>query len=573
MKKFLVLILSVILALSMALPSFAQGYVMPEDSPVTAQSAYFFNLDTGAVVLDFNSDEQRDIASLTKLMTALLLIENIDDLDGTIITSPSSIYVSPITNSNSSTADIYPNEQVTARSLLYGILLPSGNEAAQIAAYYLGGENSENFYVMMNERAAQLGCTNTNFTNPHGLQGLEYDNYSSAKDLALIAAKCWEYDIFREVVGTESYNMPFTNIHTYAQNPDSPDTAYTIYNTNSMLRDTNTAVYRDYIKGMKTGATTAAGRTFASVAVNDDGETYIGIVLGSPYNNSPEGFSYSFHDTAFIYDWIFDNFSVQQPVQKVQPISEVAVELSSQTDVLSLLPAQDFEIVLPTDGSEYAQQLDVQIQEIEQAIREARQEAANDGIDLDSEENEAIEQQINPILPDTLMYEFNIPESVDAPIKQGDVIGSFTISMNGNVLDEIDLVASQDVNRNFLLFLVDWVGGFFESLYFRVVIGLTILYILVLVVIVKLMQVKYINGSPRRRKGKKGKKNKKDKSTNEQQAFTQDEWEKVSLQKEKEEDWTNLVEVDRIPPKARKAFFKSKQKQEKTKQSDKNIKD
>ncbi len=571
MKKYSALLLIIILAFAMATPGFAAGYVMPEESPVTAQSAYFINLDTGAVMLDFNSDEQRDIASLTKLMTALLLIENIDDLEGTVITSPSSIYVPPITYSSSSTADIYPNEEVTALSLLYGILLPSGNEAAQIAAYYLGGESSENFYVMMNERAAQLGCTNTNFTNPHGLDGLDDGNYSSAKDLALIAQKCWEYDIFREVVGTESYNMPFTNIHTYAQNPDYPDTAYTIYNTNSMLRETNTTVYRDYIKGMKTGATTAAGRTFASVAVNDKGETYIGIVLGSPYSNAPDGYAYSFHDTAFIYDWMFDNFSVQQPVQKTQAIAEVAVALSSQTDTLALMPAQDFATVLPSEGSEYADQLDVQIQEIEQAIREARQQATEDGIDLDSEENAEIEAQINPILPDTLMYEFDIPEQVNAPIKQGDVIGSFTISMNGELLDTIDLVASQDVNRNFLLFIVDWVGGFFESLYFRVVIGLTVLYILVLIVIIKLMQVKYISGAPRKKGKKKKKKNTKNaNNTNQSETFTQDEWDKVSIQKQSEEDWTNLVEVDRLPPKARKTFFKSKQKQG---EKDKNKKD
>ncbi len=569
MKKYFVIILSLILCFALSSVSFAQGFALPEGHTVTAQSAYFINLDTGDVVLDINSTQERDIASLTKLMTCLLLIENVPDLDATIITAPTAAYVWPVTSSSSSTADIYPNEEVSARTLLYAMLLPSGNEAAQVVAHYLGDGDPLNFYQMMNDRAAELGCVNTNFTNAHGLEGLSAGNYSSAKDLVLIAQACWQYDSFKQAAGSESYDMPVSNIHTYVPDPAKPDVSYTIYNTNYMLRDTST-VYRDYIAGMKTGSTYEAGRTLATAAINDNGETYIGVVLGTPYEAAPDGYAYSFHDTAYIYDWIFDNFSVQNPVDKSTPITEIAVELSSDIDSIQLLPARNFNVVLPIEGADYAKSLEDEIEQLQkdalaaqQAQQAAQQEAGT--YDEDAPQEETLN---NVILPDTLMYKFNLPESVPAPIKQGDVVGSVVLSMNGIVLDEVELVASQDVSRNFILFIIDWVGGFFESLYFRIVIALALLYICVLVVIVKIMQVKYVGKIThkkyeKRKKRLENRKLKKSKNYKAEpplpvQEFSKEEWDNVRLENTKGEEWTNFVEVDRIAPNARKSFFNKK---------------
>jgi len=111
--------------------AFAAGYELPEGTSITAQSAYFVNLDTGIVVFEQNADEQRSVASLTKLMTALLLMENVSDLENTKITAERSLYVPPITNPDSSTADIWPGETVSALNMLYAMMLPSANEAAE----------------------------------------------------------------------------------------------------------------------------------------------------------------------------------------------------------------------------------------------------------------------------------------------------------------------------------------------------------------------------------------------------------------------------------------------------------
>ena len=193
--------------------AFAAGYELPEGTSITAQSAYFVNLDTGIVVFEQNADEQRSVASLTKLMTALLLMENVSDLENTKITAERSLYVPPITNPDSSTADIWPGETVSALSMLYAMMLPSANEAAEAVGYYLGNGNLNNFYALMNARAAALGCTNTNFTSTNGLVDMDEGNYSSAHDIALITQECWKHEVFRTVVGTAAHQMPAAESH------------------------------------------------------------------------------------------------------------------------------------------------------------------------------------------------------------------------------------------------------------------------------------------------------------------------------------------------------------------------
>lgn len=429
MKKSIALFFAVLLCFALPVEAWAEGFAVPDSVTVTAASVYILNVDTGLPVVEKNSRERRDIASLTKMMTCLLLVENVADLDGTLVTAPTSIYVSPVTDYSASTADIRPGETVTARSLLYGMLLPSGNEAAAVTAYYLGKENVENFYAMMNARAKELGCLDTNFTNPHGLLGMDNGNYSTAYDLALIAQACWQNEAIRTAASAQSYDMPFTNIHTKAQNAANPNAAYTIYNTNRMLQPT-APVYRDYIKGLKTGSTHAAGRTFAGIAVNSRGETYVGVFLGAPWDPAPDGYAYSFHDTMNLFDWIFANFAVQPSLDTTVPVHELPVELSSDTDIVKLLPTQDMKTILPLEG----------------------------GADL-------VERS------------FDVPESVNAPIKAGDKLGTLTLSLQGKVIGVVDLVAAYDVERNPLLNVLYAIGEFFKGTYFRVVLILTGIYI------------------------------------------------------------------------------------------------
>lgn len=422
MKNRLAAFLVLIFCITLFAPSAsAAGYPLPEGVEITAQAAYFVNLDTGIVMFERNADEARSVASLTKLMTALLLVENVSDLSGTMITAERSLYVPPITSSGASNADIRPGEVVSALNMLYAMMLPSGNEAAEAVGYHLGNGNLNNFFALMNARAAELGCTNTHFASTNGLQEMDEGNYSSAHDIALIAAACWKHEIFRTVVGTVTYQMPATD------NP-SHTAPYNIQNTNRMLVS-SAGVYRSYIKGMKTGSTEAAGRCFASVAVNERGETYLGVVLGTPWEVPPNEYAYSFYDTAAIYDWIFANYSVRPSIDVGSPVTEIHVNYCKELDTLMLYPADDLRTVLPNGD-------------------------------------------------DSLLEKtFDVPESVDAPIQMGDHIGTVTLTLNGGLVGTVDLIAGQDVARSDFLYALAQVKAFFHSLYFRVVCILTAIFL------------------------------------------------------------------------------------------------
>lgn len=421
MKKFVSCFLIILCIVVFPAPIVnAAGFALPEEKQLTASAVYLVNLDTGIPVYVQDAFTPRSVASLTKLMTALLLIESTPDLAGTMITAESSLYVSPITDSNSSHADIRPNEQVRALDMLYAMMLPSANEAAEAVGYYLGNGNLNNFYALMNARAAELGCTSTNFASTNGLVEMDGGNYSCAYDMYLIANACWQYEIFRTVVNTTDYDMPATNIH---------DAPYTIRTTNAMLR-ASSGVFRDYIRGVKTGSTEAAGRNFISAATNGNGESFLCVVLGCPYEPDANGYALSFSDTATLYDWVFNNFSVRPSLDVSTPITEIRVNYSTDLDTLKLFPASDLKTILPTGGES------------------------------------ALEQT------------FALPESIDAPIAVGDIIGTVTLSLSGEVIGTVDLLAGQDVSRNPLLYFFSKVKTFFSSLYFKVVLVLTILFII-----------------------------------------------------------------------------------------------
>lgn len=422
MKNRLAAFLALIFCICLFAPAaFAAGYPLPEGTEIQAQAAYFINLDTGIVMYEKNADEARSIASLTKLMTALLLLENVEDLSGTVIPAERSLYVPPITTPGASSADILPGEEVSALDMLYAMMLPSGNEAAEAVGYYLGNGNLNNFFALMNARAADLGCTNSHFASTNGLQEMDEGNYSSAHDVALIAAACWQHEIFRTVVGTVTHQMPATGMARHT-------VPYNIQNTNRMLLS-SAGVYRPYIKGMKTGSTVAAGRCFASAAVNDRGESYIGVVLGTPYDVPPDEYAYSFYDTATIYDWLFANYSVRPSIDTGSPVTEIKVNYAADLDTLMLYPADDLRTVLPNGDDSMLERT------------------------------------------------FDVPESVDAPVQMGDKIGAVTLTLNGDTIGTVDLIAGQDVARSELLYVLAQIKAFFHSLYFRVVCILTAIFL------------------------------------------------------------------------------------------------
>ena len=241
-------------------------------------------MPTGEVLLDQNSGQQRCVASLTKMMTALLLLESGKDLDETI-TVPASLTqeFQNIRSQNGSTILLAAGEQLRRIDLLYALLVCSANDAASVIAWDVAGSIPA-FVQQMNARAAQLGCTSTRFSCPHGL----YDdgNVSNAQDMAKIAIACAQYELYRQIADTLQYEIPATNLHA----------ARSIRSTNKML-DPENSCYRAYIHGMKTGFTTKAGRCYVTAA--QQGDTIYGLViLGSDRKNI-------YNEAAAILDWAF----------------------------------------------------------------------------------------------------------------------------------------------------------------------------------------------------------------------------------------------------------------------------
>ena len=170
-----------------------------EAPAVTATAALLISPDSDMVLYEKNADEKRYPASTTKIMTALLTLENVKDLNETVTAEQGDF--AKVT-SDSSNADIKVGETVRVIDLLYALMLPSANEAAYMLARHVGG-TSEHFVDMMNTRAEELGCTGTHFCNPCGLH--EEDHYTTARDLYLIAREAMKNDTFTNIIDTVQY--------------------------------------------------------------------------------------------------------------------------------------------------------------------------------------------------------------------------------------------------------------------------------------------------------------------------------------------------------------------------------
>ena len=209
-RRAAALMLTLVFAAAAALPGLAIE-AMPIQTAKETESVYLFSADTGEAILDQNAGQQRCIASLTKMMTALLLLESGKDLNETI-TVPASLTreFSNIRSQGGSSILLTAGEEIRRIDLLYALLVCSANDAASVIAWDVAGSQKA-FVAQMNARAAQLGCTGTTFSCPHGL----YDagNASTAYDLARIALACAANPTYMQVADTLQYQMPATNLH------------------------------------------------------------------------------------------------------------------------------------------------------------------------------------------------------------------------------------------------------------------------------------------------------------------------------------------------------------------------
>lgn len=221
---------------------------------ISAKHAMLLESQSGDIIYEKNAYSRAPMASTTKIMTAIVVLEN-SDINKTVIIDERSVGI------EGSSIYLKVGERLTVKELLYALMLESANDAATALAYYIGG-SIENFASMMNETAMHIGVSSTHFTNPHGLDDEEH--YTTAYDLAKIACYAMKNDTFREIVSTKTKKIPLD------------ESSYRLLvNHNKLLR------YYDGAIGIKTGFTKKCGRCLVSCA-NIDGVELVCVTLNAP---------------------------------------------------------------------------------------------------------------------------------------------------------------------------------------------------------------------------------------------------------------------------------------------------
>lgn len=396
-----------------------QSLYQPPFEP-QAQAVYITNMDSDMVVYQKNAETPMAAASLVKMMTSILLVEHVEanglNWDEPTIAAEQWVF-DELFGKNASHADVRQGEVLTSRELLYAMLLPSANEAALVIADFVSGGYYKNFVYLMNQKAQALGCTGTSYADPNGLSE---ENVTTARDMALITKEFMSHPLLVEVAGTATYEMA-------AHNHAAP---YNILTTNRLLVSSDSYAR----KFPKVNGTVKAGKTgslgewqnFASMAVKNE-ESYICVVLQSPnaadvVREEIGGSHYrpALYETAQLYDWVFATFAVQPSLDVNRPITEVKIKYSTKQDSVRLIPAEALKAVLPKEGQEL------------------------------------------------LTMQFTLPDYLETPVKQGDKAGTVTVLVEGKEIGTVELLVSQDVERNFTLYIWENVKGFFGGTIFKV---------------------------------------------------------------------------------------------------------
>ena len=399
------------------------------------KSLFMLNIDTDTVVYTLNPDDPLPMASMTKIMTYIIAYENIPDIENTVITVPQAV-ADDLEGTGSSLAGVQVGEQLTGLQLLNLLMIPSGNDAAVTLMKYVdglyesgqlvppdapdredpaggnaaptvGGEytvpeggmtdyTGKSYFVqLMNEKAEELGCRNTHFSNPHGLH--DENHYSSARDMGRITQYAMQLPYFMDIVKERGYDKDPTNM--------DPEGDYHP-NTNRMILpyedDYGNDYWYSYSNGIKTGSHDEAGYCLAASATTW-GYTYIVIAMGNM-----EGYERGVHeemlDCRTLFRWAFTSLGKKTIVSQGDVLSSVKLEYAYQKDELLLSANENVSVMLP----------------------------------------DSVEQS-------SIITTVEKPESVQAPIRKGEVVGTATLSYANEVIATVPLVATESVARSDLI--------------------------------------------------------------------------------------------------------------------------
>lgn len=388
-KKFLITIFILILIIYSAPISFAS--VNESDLEITSEAALLIDTNTGKVLYGKNENEKKYPASITKILTAILVIENCN-LDDKVTVSYDAISIVP---SGYSVAALQVGEELTVEELLKVLLIHSANDAANVLAEHVAG-SIESFASMMNSKATELGCKNSHFVNPSGKH--EKDHYSTATDIAIIMKYCMQNPTFKSIASSKSCIIPATNKY--------EERVFT--NTNELLnvdtREIESNYYYKYAIAGKTGYTTEAKNCLVSIAKKDDLEL-ICVVLGA--GKTANGLSARFIETKKIYEYGFNTYTIAKLREQGAIAKQIQIEnATKETKDLDLLISKDIIVLI---------------------------------------KQQDLNKEIEP--------EITLNENLSAPIAIGAKVGTIKYNIEG-VEYEADLVSAHEVKKSSTFFYI-----------------------------------------------------------------------------------------------------------------------
>ena len=417
MKKFIIFICCAALTIfSLTVPVSAADYTA--DVKLYSTVDLLINTDSNAVIIDKNADKQVDPSGLTKIMTALVVLQNEKDLSRKVTVSGASL--ESLYGTGCVMSGLQDGEVISVHDLLCCMLIPGGNDAALVLANEYG-KGVDGFVAKMNAAAKKLGCTKTTFTDPHGLEDTKQK--STANDLAKIASAALKYSVFQTIVASLTYELPQTN----------KNEARTLVSTNYMLNYGFPDYYYDYCRGIKTGTSEAEGQSMISYATKN-GYTYLAVALGGPYKDTDEDGdteNQAILDNVRMFEWAFDNLSYEIVTKQQQFVTTIPVNYCWEMDNVRLVAKSEVLALVP-------------------------------------EGNGSQSVSFEPI---------DMPESLDAPFKAGDTVCKAKIMFAGRQIGTVELVVAESANMSMLLYLKSAIKRMTASTVFKILIAVAVIFI------------------------------------------------------------------------------------------------
>lgn len=445
----LIAAITAVTALVFCCPMQAEGLTFTPNYQVMSDAAILYNTDVDAVVYEKNADKKELPATLTQIMTAVLVLEECEDIAGTMITAPQDMYDEFKKDEHPADlryAKIKVGDELSVEDLLYAMMLTSSCEASTMLAVKFGNGSQSNFVEKMNKKAESLGMTNTRFINATGLYSAR--QVSTAKDMLALLKYAMSLPRFERIACAASYTPP-----TAEAKGRTKDWSWT--HSNLMMFKEEENYYTSGVTGIKTGMLEESGRSIA-VKASRDGSNYLFIGLNTPIEDAKgKNRFYHLEDAKNVLEWAFKHLGFREIQPQDTELGQISVNNADGNDYVLLKPAKGFSCIW------------------------------SDTFD-----------------PNTVQKIPEWPNQIDAPVQAGDVLGKLTLKYSGETLAVLDVVAATSVRRSFWKYNLGEIPGFFRSKYLNstwiVATIITVLYIALCII----FRVRYNKIKKARKEGK-----------------------------------------------------------------------